>query len=118
AVSAGGLETGYAIYRSRKNGTNTPSDFRLQTRVAKAGATTTFTDHNRFIPGTTSAYVLNMSPGADAIAWRQLMPLLKFQLYPTAQAVLPWSQLLFGYLRLAKRRQHVVLKNIVTTGQS
>ncbi|HKT53429.1 MAG TPA: hypothetical protein VJP88_03195 [Caulobacteraceae bacterium] len=124
--SAGGQETGYAIYRSRMNGGNSingsvsgaGSDFRLVTRIAySGGATTTWKDQNTLIPGTTKAYVLNMRPGADAIAWRQLMPLLKFQLYPTAAAVLPWAQLLFGYLRLAKRRQHVLIKNIVTSGQ-
>lgn len=115
-ASAGNTETGYAIYRSRQNGSNTPSDFRLVKRVAKAGATTTFVDENLDIPGTTNAYVLNMGPGADAIAWRQLLPMMEFQLYPTQAAVLPWAQLLFGYLRLAKRRQHAVIKNIVPAG--
>jgi hypothetical protein len=115
--SGGALETGYAIFRSRLNGTNATNDFRLIKRIPVGGATTTFTDYNREIPGTAKAYVLNMSPGADAIAWRQLMPLLRFQLYPTAAPTLPWAQMLFGYLRLAKRRQHVVLKNIVASGQ-
>lgn len=124
--SAGALETGYAIYRSRLNGGNSipgsvagqGSDFRLMKRIpASGGATTVFTDRNADIPGSTKAYILNMGAGADAIAWRQLLPLLKFQLYPTAAATLPWAQMLFGYLRLAKRRQHVLLKNIVTTGQ-
>lgn len=126
AKSAAGQETGYAIFRSRLNGGNSiagsvagqGSDFRLMTRIPySGGATTTYTDRNTDIPGTAKAYVLNMAPGADAIAWRQLLPLLKFQLYPTAAATLPWSQLLFGYLRLAKRRQHVLIKNIITTGQ-
>lgn len=115
-ASVGGQETGYAIYRSRKNGSNAIADMRLMTRVPKAGATTTYIDRNLNIPGTTKAYVLSMNPGDDAIAWRQLMPLLKFQLYPTDSAVLPWAQLLFGYLRLAKRKHHVVLKNIVPSG--
>lgn len=113
-ASGGNAETGYAIYRSRKNGTNAPSDFRLIKRIPKtAGGTTTFTDLNRDIPGTTKAFLLNMAPGADAIAWRQLLPMMEFQLYPTNAAVLPWAQLLFGYLRLAKRKQHVVFKNIL-----
>lgn len=116
-ASAGGQETGYAIYRSRKNGTNAPNDFRLVTRVAKAGATTTYVDLNRDIPGTTKAYVLNMNPGDHAINWRQLLPMMKFPLYPTNAAVIPWAQLMFGYLRITKRRHHAVIKNIVANGQ-
>lgn len=115
-ASAGGQETGYAVYRSRKNGTNSPSDFRLITRVPKAGATTTFVDLNRDIPGTTRAYVLNMSPGDHAINWRQLLPMMKFPLYPTNAAVIPWAQLMFGYLRITKRRHHAVIKNILPNG--
>lgn len=113
-ASGGGQETGYAIYRSRQNGSNAVGDFRLMTRVAKAGATTVYVDLNRDIPGTTKAYVLNMNPGDHAINWRQLLPMMKFPLYPTNAAVLPWAQLMFGYLRITKRRQHVVIKNIVS----
>lgn len=115
-ASGGASETGYAIYRSRLNGTNTASDFRLVARVAKAGATTTYVDLNRDIPGTTKAFVLNMSPGDHAINWRQLLPMLKFPLYPTNAAVIPWAQLMFGYLRITKRRQHAVIKNILPAG--
>ena len=112
-ASASGAETGYVINRSRKNGTNAPSDFRMMARVAKAGATTTYVDLNREIPGTCKAYVLNMKSGANAITWRQLLPMMRFNLYPTNSAVVPWAQLLFGYLRIAKRRQHAVITNIL-----
>lgn len=112
-ASAGGQETGYAIYRSRMNGTNAPADLRLVKRIPKAGGTTVFVDRNEDIPGTSKATILNMQRGADAISWRQLLPMMEFQLYPTQSAVLPWAQLLFGYLRLAKRRHHVVIKNIL-----
>lgn len=116
-ASAGGEETGYAIYRSRKDGTNNPSDFRLVTRIPKtAGGTTTWVDKNRKIPGTTKAYILNMTPGANAITWRQLLPMLKFPLYPTVSAVVPWAQLLFGFLRIAKRRHHAIIENILPDG--
>lgn len=115
-ASAAGTETGYAIYRGRKNGTNQLDDLRLVKRIPRTGATTVFVDKNRDIPGTTKAYILNMAPGAQAITWRQLLPMTKFPLYPTAAATVPWAQLLFGYLRLGKRRHHVVVKNIVPTG--
>ena len=112
-ASVGGQETGYVIYRSKLNGTNTTSDFRFVGRVAKAGATTTFVDNNTNIPGTSTAYMLNMSAGAKAINWRQLLPMLKFPLYPTNSATVPWAQLLFGYLRIGKRKHHVIIKNIL-----
>lgn len=112
-ASAGGQETGYVVYRSRLNGTNTVSDFREMARIPKAGATTTYVDYNRDIPGTSKAYVLNMAPGASAITWRQLLPMIKFPLYPTVAAVVPWAQMMFGYLRISKRRHHVVIKNIL-----
>ena len=122
--SVGGQETGYAVYRSRLNGGGTVagsvsgqgSDFRLMSRVPVTGATTTYVDQNREIPGTSKAYILNMSNGGGAISWRQLLPMLKFPLYPTAAATIPWAQLLFGYLRLTKRRQHVVIKNVLAAG--
>lgn len=114
--SAGAQETGYAIYRSRMNGTNTPSDFRLMARVPVGGATTTYVDRNTDIPGTTRAYILNMNPGDHAINWRQLLPMMKFPLYPTNAAVIPWAQLMFGYLRITKRRHHAVIKNILPNG--
>lgn len=113
-ASVGGTETGYVVYRSRKGGTNAPADFREMGRVAKTGASTTYVDYNRDIPGTTSAYMLNMTAGDSAITWRQLLPMMKFPLATTNQAVIPWAQLLFGYLRITKRQHHVVIKNILT----
>lgn len=114
--SAGAQETGYVIYRGRLNGTNATSDFRQVARIPIAGATTPFVDYNRDIPGTVKAYILNLTKGAQAIAWRQLLPMLKFPLYPTASAVIPWAQLLFGYLRMTKRRHVAVIKNILPAG--
>lgn len=119
--SSGAAETGYVIYRSQLNGGNSVagtipgqgSDFREMARIGVAGATTTYFDYNTDIPGTTKAYILNMLAGATAITWRQLLPMVKFPLYPTNAAVIPWAQLLFGYLRMSKRRQHVVIKNIL-----
>lgn len=118
--SVGGQETGYVISRNRLNGgvvvnggADGLSDFREMLRVPRTGATTIWTDLNRDIPGTSKAYVLNMTPGSSAIDWRQFLPMVKFPLYPTNAAVVPWAQLLFGYLRMTKRRQHVVIKNIL-----
>lgn len=115
--SATGDETGYVIYRGRRNGTNALDDLRQVCRIpASSDATTVWVDLNLEIPGTTKAYILNMSPGDMAITWRQMLPMTRFNLYPTVSAVIPWAQMLFGYLRLGKRRQHVMVKNIVPLG--
>lgn len=114
--SAGAQETGYAIYRSRLNGTNATTDFRLIKRIPLVGATTPYVDFNVDLPGTTKAYILNLRPGDSAITWRQLLPMLKFPLYPTVAATIPWAQLMFGYLRITKRKHHAVIKNIVANG--
>jgi hypothetical protein len=114
--SAGALETGYAVYRGRlvsSGGTNAGSDLRLMKRIPIAGATTVYTDLNTDIPGTVKAYMINNTPGEKAITWRQYLPMMKFPLYPTNQAIVPWAQLLFGFLRLGKAKQHVVFKNIL-----
>lgn len=113
AASVGGTETGYVVYRGRKNGTNATIDFREMVRVPKAGATTTVYDLNREIPGTSKAYLLDLRPGQTAINWRQFLPMLRFNLYPTNSAIIPWAQMLFGYLRISKRRHHAVIKNIL-----
>lgn len=122
ARSVGAQETGYAIYRSRQNGPGVVagsvpgqgSDFRLVCRIPCAGATTVWTDLNQDIPGTSKAFLLPMRPGNSAVVWRQLLPMIKFPLYPTNQAVIPWAQMLFGYLRLSKRKQIAVFKNILS----
>lgn len=118
--SAGAGETGYVLSRNRLNGgvvavggVDGMSDFREMTKIARTGATTTYVDLNRDIPGTVKAFLLNLLPSATAMGWRQLMPMIKFPLYPTNAAVIPWAQMLFGYLRMTKRKHHCVFKNVL-----
>ena len=123
--SASLKETGYAIHRSRLNGGNAVSnttgvpadgvsDFREMLRIpANPNGGATYVDLNRDLPGACKAFVLNLTPGATAINWRQLMPMGRFNLYPTNSLVMPWAQFLFGYLRISKLRHHVAIKNII-----
>lgn len=114
-ASAANTESGYAIYRSRQDGTNATTDFRLVKVIAKSGSTTTFTDLNRDIPGTISVPLLNMAPGADAIGWRQFQPMTKIPLPfgVGGQPVISWYQFLFGFLRTTKPKHHGYIKNIL-----
>ena len=106
-------ETGYVIYRSRKNGTNALTDLREMTRVAKAGATTTFIDKNRIIPGSTRAYGLNLRASDQAIDWKQYLPMMKLPLAAVNAPIIPWLQMICGYLRVTKRSHAVVFDNCV-----
>ena len=115
-ASAGGTETGYVIYRSRKNGTNGVADFREMVRVPRTGGSTVVDDLNRDIPGSTCAYVLNLNPADHAISWKQYLPMMKIPLAATRSPIIPWMQMICGYLRITKRKQHVLIKNIVPTG--
>lgn len=114
-ASASGAESGYAIYRSRQNGSNDAADLRLVKIVPKAGATTVFVDLNRDIPGTVTVPLLNLDAGADAIGWRQFQPMTKIPL-PFGVGGVPvhsWFQFLFGYLRVTKPKHHGLIKNIL-----
>lgn len=114
-ASVGGAETGYAIYRSRQDGTNAPADMRLVAIVKKAGATTTFVDVNRKIPGTCRVPILNMRPASDAIGWRQFNPMTKIPLPFGIGGIMvhSWFQCLFGYLRVTKPEHHGMIINIL-----
>lgn len=116
-ASASGSETGYVIYRGRKNGTAALSDVREMVRIPKtAGGTTVYSDINREIPGTTCSYALNLSPTDHAISWKQFLPMMKIPMAAVNSPIIPWLQMICGYLRITKRNQHVVFKNIVPNG--
>lgn len=114
-ASASGLETGYAIYRGRQNGTNGTADFRLMKVVKRTAGTTVFDDVNREIPGTVKVPVLNLDKSADAIGWRQFQPMTKIPLPFGIGGVAQysWFQFLFGYLRITKPKHHGYIKNVL-----
>ena len=102
--------TGFKLYRSRRDaGTG---DLRYVKTVPRAAATTVITDFNAELPGTSHGFLLTMDQVYDAIEWFQFLPMMKFDLYPTNQAVYPFLMLLFGALALKKHEQHVYIRNI------
>jgi hypothetical protein len=56
-------------------------------------------------------FLLNMSPNYRAMSWQQLLPLMKLPLAITGPSM-PFLLMLYGYLRITKPKQHVVLKNV------
>lgn len=116
--SIGEEETGYVIYRSKQNGTGDVADMREMCRIPKVqNGNTVYEDKNRDIPGSTVAYILNLSPTHHAISWKQFLPMMKIPMAAVNSAIDPWLQMICGYLRITKRRQHIVVKNIVTRSQ-
>lgn len=117
-ASASGTETGYVIYRGRQDGTSELRDLREMVRIPKNGTTTVYEDICRDIPGSTCSYALNLSASDHAIAWRQFLPMMKIPMAAVNSPIIPWLQMICGYLRISKRNQHVVVKNIVPRGAS
>lgn len=102
--------TGFNLYRSKKGGP--VGDAKFVKTVPRSGATTVITDFNAELPGCSHGFILTMDQVYDAIEWFQFLPLMKFDLYPTNQAVYPFLMLLFGALALKKSEQHVYIRNI------
>ena len=108
-VADGGTAgTGFKLYRSKKGG----GAVKYVKTVPRSGATTVITDFNAELPGCSHGIILTMDQVYDAIEWFQFLPLMKFDLYPTNQAVYPFLMLLFGALALKKTEHHVIIRNI------
>lgn len=116
--------TGYALYRGPRNGaagTNNSNlrEFKRIPANAAAGAqATVYQDKNEDLPGSSKAYVLNLTPGMQAMDIRRLAPLTRFNLYPTTRLEIPWAQFIFLALRMMKPGQHQIIKNLVPKQQS
>jgi hypothetical protein len=114
-ASSAATESGYAIYRSRQDGTNATSDLRLMAVVAKSGATTTYVDLNREIPGTSKVPVLSMDAASGSIDWRQFGNMTKIPLPfgVGGQLQYSWFQYVGGYLRVTKPEHHGLITNVL-----
>jgi len=103
--------TGIKVFRTNANG----SELREIKGLLTVSAPATIVDSNDELPGTSSAYILNLDNAYNGIEWAQFLPMMKFPLYPTNAAIYPFLMLLFGALALKKSEQMVRIKNISTT---
>ena len=111
-VTDGGTPgTAAYVFRS-KQGAGAGTDCRYMTKLAYTGAGQVIVDLNADLPGTSSSFMLNLNPAYNAIEWEQMLPMMRFNLYPTNAAVIPFLMLLFGALGLKKQEQMVRIKNI------
>ncbi|WP_157202986.1 hypothetical protein [Calidithermus chliarophilus] len=114
---AGLGQTGFVIYRSKRNPATAPAaaDLRMVKRIPAAenpADVVTFVDKNEDIPGASSLFILDLED-EEAIDWTQLLPMTQFPLYPTRKASYPWAVLLFGALKLGIPQRHWVVRNYV-----
>jgi hypothetical protein len=111
-VTDGGTPgTAVHVFRSKKDAAD-GTDCRFMTKLAYTADLQEIVDLNEDLPGTSSAFLLNLNPAYDAMEWNQLLPMMKFPLFPTNAAVIPFLMLLFGALGVKKQEQQIRMKNI------
>lgn len=103
--------TAFKVYRSKKGGAS-GAEVRYAFTVARTAGTMDINDYNSYLPGCSDGFLLTMEDVYNAIEWAQFLPMMKFDLYPTAAAVYPFLMLLFGNLAVKKKVQQIRIKNI------
>ena len=106
--------TGFIITRGKKD---VASDLREVGRVAKAaGAVTTFVDRNEVLPGTGDILLVSYDAAAPSIQWDQFLPAMKFDLYPTMSAIIPFLIVMFGTPDVKIPWYHGIIRNVSDQG--
>jgi len=104
--------TGYKIYRTEVDGTQTFFT-NLSIPRAKTGGVysspTVFTDLNEWRPRTTIGLILDMTN--QSLSFRQLAPMMKMNLAVVSPAI-RWMQLLYGTPIVFAPKKNIVIKNI------
>ncbi len=110
--------TGYIICRSKKDAAD-GTDVREMIRVPDSGeVTTVFLDRDDWLPGTGEMVLVSQTGMQATVQFDQFLPLMKFPLYPTKSAIIPFLVLLFGSLDVKVPWYHGFIKNIGYTGMN
>lgn len=106
--------TGFIVTRGKKG---VATDLREIGRIAKAsGATSTFVDYNAVLPGTGDILLLSHDVASPTIQWDQFLPAMKFDLYPTMSAIIPFLIVMFGTPDVKVPWFHGVIRNVSDQG--
>lgn len=97
----------YEVSRSTKDGA--ASTCKHIASVPRSGASQTFKDLNRFLPGTYKGYMLTQT--SEVLKWKQLAPLLKLPLAQVDSSI-RWMQLLYGALQVMAPKKCGMIINI------
>lgn len=112
-ASTGKAATGFIICRSKKDGTEVME----MTQIGKGtGATTTFVDTNKDLPGTASMIFLSEGRTSPIITFDQLLPVSSIPLFPTASAETPFLVVMYGALQVSAPQFCGFVKNIAYNG--
>ena len=111
-TDGGGTETAtaYRVYRSRVGGAVGTEEFISRVKRIGASATTVFRDTNAFLPGTSTAFMLQEN--VENIALKQLLPMMKMALAQVAISV-RWAQLIYAALFLYTPRKNFIIRNVL-----
>lgn len=104
--ASGNTPTHYAVYRTGNTATGTK---KFVGYVARTGANTLFTDRGYKVPGSSTAYMMDMD--ASVLVWKQLAPLMRINLaqVTTAKEFLLW---LAGTMIVFAPRKLGIFQNI------
>jgi hypothetical protein len=99
----------YEIYRTAKSGA--AGTARLILRVPNAGGAgeQIINDYNNYLPGCTTAYLLQQN--AEALSFKQLAPMVKIPL-ATVDSSIRWMQLIYGVPVVYAYGRHVLYINV------
>lgn len=108
--------TGFIVCRGKVDVTS-GDDQREMFRVANSGeSTTVVNDTDDWLPGTGELLMLSDDPVQPSIQWDQFLPLMRFDLFPTRAAIIPFLLVLFGTADVKVPWFHGVIKNVGYTG--
>lgn len=99
--------TCYEVYRSSKGGALTTC--KLMFTTARTGATTTITDYNNFLPGMSTAFLIQQN--IEYFSFKQLCPFVKIPL-ATVDTSIRWMQLLYGSPACYAPGKSVLFRNV------
>jgi hypothetical protein len=105
--SPAGVTEWYDVYRTLRGGAATAAAFIF--RMTRTAAAMTIADFNRYLPYTGRAFWIQRNQ--QALAWSQLLPLLKVNLAQIDLTV-RFALILYGALEVFAPRKHGVMLNV------
>lgn len=99
--------TCFEVYRSTKGGA--AGTCKLMMTVARTGATTVITDNNIYLPGCSSAFLIQQN--IEYFSFKQLCPFVKIPL-ATIDTSIRWMQLLYGAPTVYAPGKSVIFQNV------
>lgn len=102
--------TGFIITRGKKGET---TGLKEVARIGRAStATTAFVDHNEVLPGTGDVLLVSHDTIQATMRWAQFLPAMKFDLFPTKSAIIPFLIVMFGTPDVMTPWYHGVIRNV------